>query len=697
MAVAVFSGVTAYVSRDVMLVLHKKGEQFTSGLLLRITKYANVKSMSNDSVEIQGQWDAIRHVHDLLLKACEDNTTPTLQQHHQHPQPQQQQQHPQHPQQHAHHPPQLAQCSMLEDVHSKKDHIQGYQHVQQQQPMAPVQLQPRLEDPHFSVHNPTNHPPPGREFSASHLFPDMGNAGPLFPMENTQDHIHKPPQEKSCTSSQLFDDIHPSIPEAEDKIHKCSQCEYTSMKRVFLRDHVKRMHGEAKFPCNLCDAKYRIKKNLNRHVKSAHSVDTGLMFKCDLCNYTSSAQKAVDDHKLRNHRTRSHSCNTCHKSFGMKKDLLRHTKIHDKETLSVCHICQKSYSTKWYLKQHMKSHDVDFIKPKFVCSDCGKDFASQQILNNHISAVHQGRKVCFSCKICGKNFSKKRSLLGHELEHEDEKPHKCDICNKNFRYHTSLARHKLRHEIETPFKCNTCVKAFESEEELNSHKESHLNDEKFECNVCQKSFTQKQALIRHGRVHTGEKPFECDRCGKRFSDSSILRRHKLSKHKENAESEVAKPPETTGDIPSNMMRQENLPDGYQQQKDQSDLKLAGLSTVTLPSMTHKIPQGLHVPQMVTTIHDVTLHHSHNSPLLSDLGLRLAQVHTVGSEGCGLPPPPQPHENIMNSQAPMSTLQSNTNLMPGNLQPYHGYPPQCMMSSSLATTSPSLSMSHNLKK
>ena len=68
-------------------------------------------------------------------------------------------------------------------------------------------------------------------------------------------------------------------------------------------------------------------------------------------------------------------------------------------------------------------------KIMFGCEICGKIFANNTKLTQHISVIHEGKKP-FKCDICNYSCSQKSSMKTHVASvHEGNKPFKCDICD----------------------------------------------------------------------------------------------------------------------------------------------------------------------------------------------------------------------------------------------------------------------------
>jgi Zinc finger, C2H2 type len=61
----------------------------------------------------------------------------------------------------------------------------------------------------------------------------------------------------------------------------------------------------------------------------------------------------------------------------------------------------------------------------------------------------------YVCKICNRYFQYPRSLLTHQLVHQDVRPHKCTFpsCSKAFRQTGHLQTHLLIHTGDKPFRC----------------------------------------------------------------------------------------------------------------------------------------------------------------------------------------------------------------------------------------------------
>lgn len=88
--------------------------------------------------------------------------------------------------------------------------------------------------------------------------------------------------------------------------------------------------------------------------------------------------------------------------------------------------CDKKFSSAVDLKRHSLSH---VVKPepvkisvnKHQCVECGIQFTTQALLENH-KTIHDplGGGKTYQCQLCDKVFGKAQNLRKHQLVHSNE-------------------------------------------------------------------------------------------------------------------------------------------------------------------------------------------------------------------------------------------------------------------------------------
>ena len=91
-----------------------------------------------------------------------------------------------------------------------------------------------------------------------------------------------------------------------------------------------------------------------------------------------------------------YDCNMCDANFSEKKDLNKHitsahlkpqdVSVHEENKPFMCSVCGANFARKDKLQRHTSSvHEG--LKP-YMCNECGTSFTEKRGLELHISAVH---------------------------------------------------------------------------------------------------------------------------------------------------------------------------------------------------------------------------------------------------------------------------------------------------------------------
>ncbi|XP_050676639.1 zinc finger protein 761-like [Leptidea sinapis] len=281
---------------------------------------------------------------------------------------------------------------------------------------------------------------------------------------------------------------------------QCVMCEVLlgTKREVMLhsREHGNKLTESPMFPCPKCSKLFRWKTSLRKHLEQ-HQIEDGERRKpyCEACGlyFTSarSLKKHQDSskHKIQlntdsddikmistvvNETQKTYPCTLCDKKFQWKGNLVRHVQSHKAKLNGdlVCAPCNRTFSSIATYQQHMKSSlkHVSQNDLKFVCTDCGKRFASNSKLRDHSDYEH--RKIYSNtCTVCDKVFKCRASLFLHKQVVHQKKEFLCDHCGKYFPNKTKLGHHiRATHTRDGSYVCGTCDAKFAWASCLSRHK-----------------------------------------------------------------------------------------------------------------------------------------------------------------------------------------------------------------------------------
>ncbi|XP_035723992.1 zinc finger protein 845-like [Vespa mandarinia] len=412
-----------------------------------------------------------------------------------------------------------------------------------------------------------------------------------------------------------IDDVQDKEKWAETKESKCPHCPSTCSHKKSSR-HIE-THTGSKYSCKVCCQQFTRKDHLRRHTEQHGRIKT---YKCTQCNKTFGNELTLRNHLIAtNHKTFVHgqeydpnkrikrvAAKAAQKIIDKIKtedgledydedddnnDIIdmdiRHNrkqensfkKTNNRKELE-CATCNKKCNSKQTLTKHMEQHVKDEKAEKMDRLDKFKKPAEKKEQQRIGGGMELGKDEDddddnsdfesgldwpmdnHECATCKKRYSTKKSLLRHQLLHE-EPNFECDICNVKFYRKDKLKAHYDKCSEKNPDqvrKCNICGDSFENNEMLRQHRAKHVTEgilteedlrdieprpeerkqgEKIvrkrrtdivglECTECNKHYTSRKGLLRHIQVHEGKK-YLCDICPKKFYRREHLKIH-VAKH-----------------------------------------------------------------------------------------------------------------------------------------------------------------------
>ncbi|XP_034836902.1 zinc finger protein 383-like [Maniola hyperantus] len=282
--------------------------------------------------------------------------------------------------------------------------------------------------------------------------------------------------------------------------------------------------GSVIYKCERCYKKYKLKKYIDRHIKSHIERRP---FLCKLCGKTYQTASIIVAHG-KMHSGQMYMCAyQCGYRSVHKHVVMDHEKRHRKEYKYKCETCGKGFQVRTSYQQHQNIHND--VKP-FQCDQCEKTFHLHKYLMTHKSSVHpqSSRRKPWVCKHCGMPCDSKHSLNLHLKQGHGivtTKPSLCDICGKVVRDKYQLRQHKRAVHLKIrPYTCGFCDKSFQKKYTLKVHEQTHTG-KRYRCGVCDRLFTRNDTLARHlNNCHTDSKN-KCQKCDKTFPTKLKLAAH----------------------------------------------------------------------------------------------------------------------------------------------------------------------------
>ena len=228
----------------------------------------------------------------------------------------------------------------------------------------------------------------------------------------------------------------------------------TDLKRHFtVRHDPSRAKGSA---CPMCPKSFYSNLNLRAHIRSAHTNEK--LYRCSKCDYETKFCASLNDHCKRIHGGRApekkNQCNSCDFRCSNKSTLRLHKMTtHSDVRRFKCTSSDCNYKTNTapHFKRHLLTHEDDPQKRyPFLCSFPGCDFrrrATDEIKCHE--QKHQNSKLQLKCDLCPhRSYPDQSSLNFHQRIAHIKKSFQCSLCSYSGLTRLNLEKqsHKCRQD-----------------------------------------------------------------------------------------------------------------------------------------------------------------------------------------------------------------------------------------------------------
>nr|XP_020649321.1 GDNF-inducible zinc finger protein 1-like isoform X1 [Pogona vitticeps] len=146
------------------------------------------------------------------------------------------------------------------------------------------------------------------------------------------------------------------------------------------------------YACDKCNRSFPFAKQYQSHMELEHETRLVIKYNCSVCGQLFSSCQNLRNHRLAIHSSeRRFPCLLCDKKFKRQKDTKDHVRrVHEKKrSPQRCPYCDKVISSKCGLTVHIRTHTGE--KP-YKCECCPARFAQRSAFNTHVRKVHVSRQ-----------------------------------------------------------------------------------------------------------------------------------------------------------------------------------------------------------------------------------------------------------------------------------------------------------------
>uniref|UniRef100_A0A182PLI4 C2H2-type domain-containing protein n=1 Tax=Anopheles epiroticus TaxID=199890 RepID=A0A182PLI4_9DIPT len=319
------------------------------------------------------------------------------------------------------------------------------------------------------------------------------------------------------------------------KDHLCSFCNSGLIAESQLLEHVRNTHSDRLFVCRICNRQERLKKCLNRHMRTAHRQEANLYY-CGHCGSAAGTSSSFDSYEALMTHLQEHTADTADDGnvaekesygtllngslFGKELELPANNVVNVEEQERFLHNFRLIRSVP--AKQDAARPLEPRIDQPTVLEDfLDEAFENDEIWNKYIENGEEyliddydiylkgmdasaEQELCmYLCPQCQQGFQKQRALNIHLAEKHDVSSLVCNDCGANFTRLASYRTHRREHLKENVRFRESNIPEMEEALSLVQNTCLHYSVQEAEsgytfiCNMCRRSFQRKHNLERH--------------------------------------------------------------------------------------------------------------------------------------------------------------------------------------------------------
>ncbi|XP_022915192.1 zinc finger protein 423 homolog isoform X2 [Onthophagus taurus] len=386
--------------------------------------------------------------------------------------------------------------------------------------------------------------------------------------------------------------------------YECNVCKRAFSRSSVLGKHLQVHTDQLQFSCPYCRRLFKHKRSRDRHTK-LHTGDK--KYKCALCDSAFARSDHLKIHMKTHDNKKPHQCDLCNRGYNTAAALASHQQHHTKKELRCGSSSSRTTTTpstpspgqtkcsQIQNKRKLPTPNNDTTVPKqevdlkIACMYCGKDFATMNLMYQHINIDHsslffQHSSLSYVCDLCSMKFDTSQTLREHlegvhwklnavgtssqakatdlsrkrkcdepednrkteEIKNSpstvsspydtNDKPCICSYCYAQMPNFKSFLVHMETHVSLNASSligyCPVCGEPGRDPIEFSSHIFGHVVSDATGrcCHQCKKSFDQLDQLQKHHFEAHSQSVYKCTLCGEYFENEIAIQVHFNNKH-----------------------------------------------------------------------------------------------------------------------------------------------------------------------